>query len=101
MGRLLEKKNKSISTAESCTGGEIAHLITSVPGSSAYYRGSVIAYSNSVKSPVFLGVNEEILFKYGAVSEEVVKEMAEAARRLFKTDFSVATSGIAGPGWRN
>lgn len=97
IGKLLSKKKRSLSTAESCTGGEIAHLLTSVPGSSNYYRGSVIAYDNSVKSSI-LRVKEETLSKYGAVSEEVVKEMAEAARTIFKTDFAVATSGIAGPG---
>lgn len=97
IGKLLSKKKRSLSTAESCTGGEIAHLLTSVPGSSNYYKGSVIAYDNSVKSNI-LRVKEETLNKYGAVSEEVVKEMAEAARTIFKTDFAVATSGIAGPG---
>ncbi|MBK8884353.1 MAG: competence/damage-inducible protein A [Bacteroidales bacterium] len=97
IGKLLSKKKRSLSTAESCTGGEIAHLLTSVPGSSNYYRGSVIAYDNSIKSSI-LRVKEETLSKYGAVSEEVVKEMAEAARTIFKTDFAVATSGIAGPG---
>ena len=66
-------KNSSVCTAESCTGGEIAHLITSVPGSSAYYKGSVIAYDNTVKMEL-LGVNEEMIEKYGAVSEEVVQE---------------------------
>lgn len=96
IGRLLKEKNKTISTAESCTGGEIASMITSVPGSSAYYKGSVVAYSNSVKTRL-LGINEEILSKYGAVSEETVKEMAKSARRILGTDFSLATSGIAGP----
>jgi nicotinamide-nucleotide amidase len=96
IGRLLTSGKGSLSTAESCTGGQIAHLITSVPGSSDYYKGSVIAYDNTVKSRL-LGVKEESVRKYGAVSEEVVKEMAEGARKLFKTDFAVATSGIAGP----
>jgi nicotinamide-nucleotide amidase len=96
IGRLLKEKNKTISTAESCTGGEIAHMITSVPGSSAYYKGSVVAYSNSVKTRL-LGIDEEIISKYGAVSEETVKEMAKSARRILGTDFSLATSGIAGP----
>ena len=96
IGKLLKSKNKTVSTAESCTGGEIAHLLTSVPGSSAYFKGSVIAYANSVKTQL-LGVQEYIIGKYGAVSEETVKEMAVGARNLFKTDFAVATSGIAGP----
>jgi nicotinamide-nucleotide amidase len=96
IGRLLIERNESLSTAESCTGGLIAHLITSIPGSSAYYRGSVIAYDNTVKS-LQLGVKEETLSEFGAVSREAVNEMAEGARKLFNTDFAVATSGIAGP----
>jgi nicotinamide-nucleotide amidase len=96
VGKLLNSGKWSMSTAESCTGGEIAHLITSVSGSSDYYKGSVIAYDNSVKINL-LGVREESLITHGAVSEVVVREMAEGARRLFKTGFAVATSGIAGP----
>lgn len=96
IGKLLRSKNKTVATAESCTGGEIAHMLTSVEGSSLYYKGSVIAYANSVKSGL-LGVQENTLAKYGAVSEETVREMAEGARKLLKTDFAVATSGIAGP----
>lgn len=96
IGRLLKESKKTISTAESCTGGEIAHMITSVPGSSTYYKGSVVAYSNTVKTQL-LGINEEIIIKYGAVSEETVIEMAKSARRILGTDYSVATSGIAGP----
>ncbi len=97
IGKLLTSKNKSLSTAESCTGGEIAHLLTTIPGSSNYYTGSVVAYDNSVKSRL-LKVKEESIIKYGAVSEEVVREMAEGAREIFRTDFALATSGIAGPG---
>jgi len=97
IGKLLSSKKMSLSTAESCTGGEIATLLTSVPGSSDYYKGSVIAYDNAVKQQL-LGVKEETLNKYGAVSEEVVREMAAGARALFNTDYCVATSGIAGPG---
>lgn len=97
IGKLLTSKNNSLSTAESCTGGEIAHLLTTIPGSSNYYIGSVVAYDNSVKSRL-LKVKEEAIIKYGAVSEEVVKEMAEGAREIFGTDFALATSGIAGPG---
>jgi nicotinamide-nucleotide amidase len=96
IGKLLRYNKKTISTAESCTGGEIAHLLTSVAGSSAYYKGSVIAYANSVKTQL-LGVQEYIIEKHGAVSQETVKEMAIGARKLFKTDYAVATSGIAGP----
>lgn len=96
IGKLLKSKQKTLSTAESCTGGEIAHLITSVAGSSAYYKGSVIAYADSVKTQL-LGVKALTIEKYGAVSEQTVKEMAEGARKLFGTDYSLATSGIAGP----
>jgi nicotinamide-nucleotide amidase len=96
IGRLLNSGKKTVSTAESCTGGEIAHMITSVPGSSMYYKGSVVAYANYVKTQL-LGVHDYILEKYGAVSEQTVKEMADGSRNLFKTDFAVATSGIAGP----
>lgn len=96
IGKLLKEKNKTLSTAESCTGGEIAHLITSVPGSSAYYTGSVIAYADSVKVQL-LGVGKHHIESDGAVSEIVVREMATGARDLFKTDFAVAISGIAGP----
>ncbi len=96
IGRMLKGKGATLCTAESCTGGKIASMLTSVPGSSAYYIGSVIAYENSVKKDL-LGVSSEILDNYGAVSRECVEEMAEGARRLLKTDYSVATSGIAGP----
>ena len=96
IGKLLRSGKKTVSTAESCTGGEIAHLLTSVPGSSDYYKGSVIAYSNSVKTQL-LGVQDYILSRYGAVSENTVKEMAIGARSLLKTDYTIATSGIAGP----
>jgi nicotinamide-nucleotide amidase len=96
IGKLLNERNKTVSTAESCTGGEIAHMITSVPGSSSYYRGSVVAYADSVKTQL-LGVNKDIIENNGAVSEEVVREMANGALTLFKTDYAVATSGIAGP----
>lgn len=96
VGKLLKADKKTVSTAESCTGGEIAHLITSVPGSSVYYKGSVIAYSNSVKTQL-LGVQDFILTRYGAVSENTVKEMAVGARSLLNTDYAIATTGIAGP----
>jgi nicotinamide-nucleotide amidase len=96
IGKLLLSKNKTVSTAESCTGGEIAHMITSVSGSSAYYKGSVIAYSNLVKTQI-LGVQDFIITRYGAVSENTAKEMAVGARSLLNTDFALATTGIAGP----
>jgi nicotinamide-nucleotide amidase len=96
IGQLLLKKKKTVSTAESCTGGYIAHLITGIPGSSGYFEGSVVSYSNRIKSEL-LGVRPETLEKHGAVSREVVAEMAEGARKKLKTDFCLAVSGIAGP----
>jgi nicotinamide-nucleotide amidase len=96
IGKLLISKKKTVCTAESCTGGEIAHMITSVPGSSAYYKGSVVAYANSAKSEL-LDVPKDFLERSGAVSEEVVKAMAVGAKNRLKTEFAVATSGIAGP----
>ncbi len=95
-GRLLKERNCTLATAESCTGGYIAHLITSVPGSSAYYKGSVIAYSNHIKQEM-LGVKEETLRLHGAVSKACVLEMAAGARDKFGTDYAIAISGIAGP----
>jgi nicotinamide-nucleotide amidase len=95
-GFLLREKNLTLSTAESCTGGRIAGLITSVPGSSDYFKGSVVAYHNSIKTGI-LGVPEEMIREKGAVSEESVISMAEGVRRLLGTDLAVATSGIAGP----
>jgi len=96
VGRLLREKHKTLCTAESCTGGNIAHLITSIPGSSEYYTGSIIPYANRIKT-LLPGIDEDLIEKHGAVSEPVVKAMAEGARILLGTDFSVATSGIAGP----
>lgn len=96
IGKLLKANNKTVCTAESCTGGQIAHMITSIPGSSSYFKGSVVAYDNSVKTDL-LGVSQDSINSYGAVSEQVVKEMASGARKLLKTDYAVATSGIAGP----
>lgn len=97
VGRLLLKSGKTLSCAESCTGGMISHLITSVGGSSRYYLGSVTSYANSVKENI-LGVPAGIIEKYGAVSSECVAKMAEGVRRITGSDYSVATSGIAGPG---
>lgn len=96
IGRLLKNKNAILCTAESCTGGEIAHLITSVSGSSAYFKGTVVAYANEIKTKL-LGVPEEIIEKNGAVSREVVEKMASGALNIFGADYAVATSGIAGP----
>jgi len=96
IGQLLLKNKKTVSTAESCTGGYMAHLITSIPGSSGYFEGSVVSYSNRIKSEL-LNVRPETLEKYGAVSREVVAEMAEGASKKLKTDYSLAVSGIAGP----
>ena len=92
----LISKGLSISTAESCTGGRIASLITSVPGSSRYYKGSVVSYANSVKTSV-LKVDPGTLQHFGAVSEPVVAMMAEGVSRLLETDCAIATSGVAGP----
>lgn len=96
VGRLLGERGLSISVAESCTGGLVAHRITNVPGSSAYFKGGVIAYANDVKEQL-LGVKEETLRKFGAVSQETAQEMATCARRLFGTDIALAITGIAGP----
>ena len=96
IGLKLGEANETIATAESCTGGNIAHKITSIPGSSAYFKGSVVAYSNEIKSRI-LGVDEELISTHGAVSREVVEAMAIGAKKLMKTNYAIATSGIAGP----
>jgi nicotinamide-nucleotide amidase len=96
IGRTLKLKEKTLAVAESCTGGFISHLITSVAGCSVFYKGSVTAYSNQVKEKV-LGVNAETILEFGAVSEQVAKEMAVGARHVLNADISVATTGIAGP----
>jgi len=95
-GKLLLQNKATFSTAESCTGGYIAHRITTVPGSSQYYIGSVIAYANEIKENM-LGVKIDTIEKYGAVSEETVLEMAKHVRKEMKTDYAIAVSGIAGP----
>ncbi|MBL7890880.1 MAG: competence/damage-inducible protein A [Bacteroidia bacterium] len=97
VGKLLRDKKKTISTAESCTGGYISHLITKVPGSSEYYMGSVISYSYDIKENE-LGVSASVLESQGAVSQPVVEQMAKAIREKYKTDYSISASGIAGPG---
>ncbi len=96
VGNLLRSKKQTIATAESCTGGYIAHLITSVSGSSDYFKGSVVSYANEVKQQT-LGVNAQDLETYGAVSQQVVEQMALGVKQLLTTDYAIATSGIAGP----
>ena len=96
VGRLLKDKRANLATAESCTGGHLAHRITSVPGSSAYFNGSVVAYDNAIKERV-LGVSASSLEEYGAVSEAVVCQMAEGICKLMGTHYGLATSGVAGP----
>jgi nicotinamide-nucleotide amidase len=96
VGDLLRESGRSLATAESCTGGLIAERITDVPGSSAYFRGGVVAYSNQAKASL-LGVPTALLEAHGAVSEPVVRAMAAGARERFGSDFAVATSGISGP----
>ncbi|MFK8007507.1 MAG: competence/damage-inducible protein A [Saprospiraceae bacterium] len=97
VGRMLIEKGKTLATAESCTGGFLAHKITSVSGSSAYFMGSIIAYSNEVKMNQ-LQVKSSTLKNHGAVSEATVKEMVKGALDLLKTDIAISISGIAGPG---
>ena len=96
VGTLLKNKNATLATAESCTGGNIARLLTSIPGSSAYFIGSVVAYHNTIKQNM-LEVSEDDLQSYGAVSEPVVSQMAKGAKEKFGTDYAIATSGVAGP----
>ena len=95
-GRLLKQHGMTIATAESCTGGRLAAALNSQSGSSAYYMGSVVAYDNTIKEQV-LGVQQDTLMQYGAVSEQTVRAMAEGVRKLMHTDYAIATSGIAGP----
>jgi nicotinamide-nucleotide amidase len=96
IGGLLKSKKMQLATAESCTGGNIARLITSIPGSSTYFKGSVVAYSNAVKEAV-LGISKELMIEYGAVSQPVVEQMAQSVLKLTTADIAVATSGVAGP----
>lgn len=97
IGNLLTEKELTMGTAESCTGGHIAHKITSIAGSSAYFKGSIVAYSNEIKHQV-LTVNKETVEKYGAVSEQTVKEMVIGALKVLNIDVAISVSGIAGPG---
>ena len=96
IGEMLKQRGQTIATAESCTGGKLAALLNKHAGSSAFYKGSVVAYANEVKEQV-LGVSPETLKTHGAVSEETALQMAEGVRRLLGTDYAIATSGIAGP----
>ncbi|RLC67361.1 MAG: hypothetical protein DRI48_02535 [Chloroflexi bacterium] len=97
IGELLEQRGLTLAVAESCTGGLISHRITNVPGSSAYYEGGVVSYSNEAKARL-LHVKPDTLDRYGAVSEQVAGEMAWGVRHLFHTDVGLAVTGIAGPG---
>ena len=96
IGQLLLDNDRTLSVAESCTAGKLGTAITSAPGSSAYFLGGVLAYSNEVKVNQ-LGVSEQILERFGAVSEECAREMAAGCRRLFNTDYALSITGIAGP----
>lgn len=96
VGKLLKEKNQTLATAESCTGGYIAHLITRHSGASAYYMGSVVSYDNRIKETV-LGVTSTILNTVGAVSEETVRQMVASVRHMMQTDYAIAVSGIMGP----
>ena len=96
VGNLLIKNKKTLSIAESCSGGYLSHLVTSIPGSSKYFSGSVVAYSNNIKINN-LNVNKKNIEKFGAVSKEVVEEMATNVRKKFNSSIGISTSGIAGP----
>lgn len=93
---LLINKSLTIATAESCTGGLIGHIITSTPGSSTYFMGGIISYSNQAKCDL-LGVSPDTLKQYGAVSDQTAKEMARGVKERFKTDIGLSVTGIAGP----
>ena len=97
IGDLLRKKRMTLGLVESATGGLISHRITNVPGSSDYFRGSVTAYSNEAKTRV-VGVKQETIGRYGAVSAQVAEEMAEGGRKLLAVDVCLADTGVAGPG---
>jgi nicotinamide-nucleotide amidase len=96
VGRLLNERRQTLAVAESCTGGMISHMITLFPGSSNYFKGAVIAYSNETKK-LHLHVSQQTIEKYGAVSKEVVEAMSQSILASFNTDYSIAVSGIAGP----
>ena len=96
VGHLLRQQNKTISTAESCTGGKIAQILTSVSGASNYFKGSVVSYATETKTSV-LGLSEELIKEHSVVSAAVVKQMAINVKRMMKTDYAIATTGNAGP----
>jgi nicotinamide-nucleotide amidase len=96
IGRLLIQQNKTISTAESCTGGKVAQILTSVGGASNYFKGSVVSYATEAKISI-LGISEDLIEKYSVVSAEVAKQMAINVQKLLKTDYAIATTGNAGP----
>jgi len=96
IARMLIERKQTVATAESCTGGNIARLLTSISGSSAYFKGSVVAYANEIKEKI-LQVNPDDLQQYGAVSEQMVTQMAANVRRMMNADYGIAASGIAGP----
>lgn len=96
VGQILTDQNKTISLAESCTGGAIAKLLTNIPGSSTYFKGGLVSYANEIKINV-LNVDEKDIKTHGAVSQPVVEQMANNVRKMMGTDFSISTSGIAGP----
>lgn len=96
-GRLLSKKRLSLTVCESCTGGLLGSMITSIPGSSKYFKGGIIAYSNEVKKNV-VGVKEHTLKTSGAVSEQTAQQMAQSTRKIIKSNIAISITGIAGPG---
>ncbi len=97
VGRLLRQRGLTLGLVESATGGLLSHLVTNVPGSSDYYKGSVTAYSNQLKTSL-VEVKEDTISKYGAVSPQVAEEMAQGGRRILSADICLADTGIAGPG---
>ena len=96
IGSILVKKSFTLSVCESCTGGMLASIITQVPGSSKYFLGGIIAYSNAIKRRI-VGVQSNVLKKFGAVSPEVARKMAQGVQRTFKSDIGIGITGIAGP----
>lgn len=96
LGRLMQKQKVSLATAESCTGGKISQLVSSVPGASAYFKGSVVCYATAVKEDV-LGLDPQLIVSHGVVSAAVAVQMAEQVRQLLKSDYAIATTGNAGP----
>ncbi|WP_343618212.1 competence/damage-inducible protein A [Flavobacterium sp.] len=96
VGKLLAKQNQTVATAESCTGGKIASLLSSVPGSSSYFKGSIVSYATEVKVNV-LGIPQELIAQFSVVSAEVASAMAQNVKKILKTDYALATTGNAGP----